>query len=321
MDKRKYFLSVVIPVYNEEENIDFLYKRLHNVLKQFKYEIIMVNDGSTDNTVYKIKRLIKNDSRVKLLNFSRNFGHEAATTAGVEYSNGEAVVVIDADLQDPPELIPAMINLWRQGYEVVYAQRKTRGGETLFKKATSSLFYKFMNIISDIPIPLNAGDYRLMDCRVVADFKNLTERNRFFRGLITWLGYKQIGIQFRRESRHAGITKYSYLKLIKLSLDSITSFSIKPLSLITYIGFFLSILCVLAGIVFIFVKIYMKFPVPGWTSIIVVILFMGSFQIFIIGIIGEYVGRMFIEVKSRPLYITKEVIDADTNKKNKVKRS
>lgn len=310
-----FWLSVVVPIFNEEENILLLYKRLKSVINSYKYEIIFVNDGSHDKSIKIITELTNMDTNIKLINFTRNFGHEAATTAGVEYSKGDAVVIIDADLQDPPELIEDMINLWHQGYEVVYAERQSRAGESFIKKITAKCFYKFMSSISETNLPENTGDFRLIDKKVVEDFRKLKEKNRFFRGLISWIGYNQIGIKFNREKRNGGKTKYNYRKLFKLSLDSITAFSIKPLSFITYLGFLISILSFIAAIVFIFIKIFYKFPVSGWTSLIVTILFVSGFQISLLGIIGEYIGRMFIEIKGRPLYLIKDIIDLEDKNK------
>lgn len=307
-------ISVVVPIFNEEDNIQSLYDSLSNVLKEYKYEIIMVNDGSNDCSDNCIKELVEKDPRVKLINFTRNFGHEAATTAGVEYAKGDAVIVIDADLQDPPELILDMIKLWENGYEVIYAQRETRKGETIIKRITASLFYKFLDLISETHIPRNTGDFRLMDRKVVNDFKKFREKNRLFRGLISWVGYRQIGIKFNRNKRHAGKTKYNYFKLFRLALDSITSFSTKPLFFITLVGFMVSLFSFFLGIYFILQKLIFKFPIPGWTSLIVTFLFFNGFQIFLIGIVGEYIGRMFIEIKDRPLYLVEEIVD--NQKKN-----
>ena len=308
-------ISIVVPVFNEEGNIKRLYERFTCVLREYNYEIIIVNDGSSDDSNYVIKELIQLDTRVKLINFTRNFGHEAATTAGVEYAIGDAIIVIDADLQDPPELIVEMIELWKEGFEVVYAEREKRKGETFFKKISANLFYKFLDLISETHIPRNTGDFRLMDRRVVNDFKLIKEKNRFFRGLISWVGYRQIGIKYKRDKRYNGKTKYNYFKLIRLALDSITSFSTKPLSFITLIGFMVSLFSFMLGVLFIFIKLIYKFPVSGWTSLIITLLFFNGFQIFLIGIVGEYIARMFIEVKNRPLYLIREIIDNE----NKIK--
>jgi polyisoprenyl-phosphate glycosyltransferase len=302
-------ISIVVPVYNEESNLNLLYERICKSLINFKIEIIFVNDGSTDNSYNIIIELLKNDEKIKLINFSRNFGHEAATTAGVENCMGDCAIIIDADLQDPPEIIPEMIKLWKNGNEVVYGIRDSRDGETILKKITSNLFYKFIDKFSDTKIPKNTGDFRLIDKKVIEEFKKLKEKNRFFRGLISWTGYKQTGIRFKREKRNSGITKYNYWKLIKLAIDSITSFSIKPLAIITVTGFIVSLISFFLGIFYIVQRIFFKYPGDGWTSIIVLIIFFGGFQIFISGIIGEYIARMFIEVKNRPLYIIKEIID------------
>ncbi|MGE5474762.1 MAG: glycosyltransferase family 2 protein [Ignavibacteriales bacterium] len=304
-------LSIVVPAFNEQENILELYNRLKNVLIDYSFEIIFVNDGSNDKSEQMISEIANKDSRVKLINFTRNFGHEAATTAGIEYAKGDAVIVLDADLQDPPEIIPKMVDLWQEGCEVVFAQRSKRQGEPLLKKITSHLFYRFLDIISETHIPKDTGDFRLMDRKVVEDFKKLKEKNRLFRGLATWVGYNQTAIEFERQKRFAGKTKYNYFKLFRLALDSITSFSTKPLFFITILGFFISFLSFIAGIIFIFIKLFYQFPVSGWTSLIITILFLNGFQIFLIGIVGEYIGRMFLEVKDRPLYLIRNIVDTE----------
>jgi len=305
--KKEFLLSIVVPVYNEEGNLQKLYDELIETISTYNYEIIFVNDGSMDASKEIIQALILKDSRIKLIDFSRNFGHEAATSAGVIKSKGNAVVIIDADLQDPPELIHKMVDKWQQGYQVVYAIRGDREGEKKFKKFTSSLFYKIMDYMADIQIPRNTGDFRLIDEKVVADFRKLKEKNRFFRGLICWVGYKQTGITFDRLERFSGQTKYNYLKLFRLAMDSITSFSVKPLQVITLFGVILSSISFLLILIFIVIKLFLKFPVSGWTSLIITILFFSGIQIFIIGIVSEYISRMFIEIKNRPLYLIDKI--------------
>lgn len=304
-----FLLSVVVPCYNEEENIRAVFERVSAAVKQFDFELLFVNDGSRDNTAEEVRKIIELDGRVKLIDFTRNFGHEAATTAGVEIAKGDAVVILDADLQDPPELIPEMVKLWQEGNQVVYGQRENRKGESLLKKITAKLYYKILSKITDHPIPENTGDFRLMDRRVVDDFKKLHEKNRFFRGLVSWVGYKQTAIRFNRDKRNAGKTKYNYGKLVTLSLDSITSFSTKPLKWITFMGVVVAVLGFIAGIVFIVQKVFWNMSIEGWTSLAVIILFFSGFQIFLIGIVGEYIARMFIEVKDRPLYLVKEIVE------------
>jgi len=304
-------ISIVIPIYNEQENIKELYNSLSNTLSEQNYEIIFVNDGSTDDSYSIVQEISEKDSKVKLLSFTRNFGHEAATTAGIEYAKGNAIIVMDGDLQDPPELIPDMIKLWQSGYEVVYAEREKREGETILKKITSSLFYKFLDLVSETHIPKNTGDFRLMDRKVVEDYKKLKEKNRLFRGLVSWVGYNQTSIKFKRHKRFAGKTKYNYFKLFRLALDSVTSFSIKPLFFITMVGIFISLLSFVLGLAFVLIKLLLRFPVPGWTSLVVLILLLNGFQIFLLGIVGEYIARMFIEVKNRPLYLIKDIIDSE----------
>jgi polyisoprenyl-phosphate glycosyltransferase len=305
-------ISIVVPVFNEQNNLSLLYERICKSLNDFRIEIIFVNDGSSDNSKGIIIELLKLDDRIKLIDFSRNFGHEAATSAGVENCKGNCVIIVDADLQDPPEIIPEMIKLWKNGSDVVYGIRESRDGESIFKKISSFLFYRFLNKFSDIKIPLNVGDFRLMDKKVIDEFKKLNEKNRFFRGLVSWTGFKQTGLKFKREKRNSGKTKYNYWKLIRLAIDSITSFSVKPLAIITIMGFVVSLASFFLTVYYIIQRIFFKYPNDGWTSIIVLIIFFGSFQIFIIGIIGEYIARMFIEVKNRPLYIISEIIDKES---------
>lgn len=298
--------SIVCPAYNEAQNLESLRDEINKTLKKYNYELIIVNDGSCDNSLEIMKSLADKYSEVKILDLTRNFGHEAATSAGIKHAKGDAIIVLDADLQDPPELIPEMIEKWNEGFDVVYGTRRSRDGETSIKRITSKLFYKVLNYFSDISLPLNTGDFRLMDRKVVNEFNKLKEKNRFFRGLVTWVGYNQTGIKFDRHKRNSGKSKYNYLKLIKLALDSITSFSTKPLSFITLTGILLSTLSFILGLLFIVIKIFFEFPVSGWTSLIVTLLFLFGYQIFAIGIVGEYIARMFIEVKDRPLYIVKE---------------
>lgn len=313
----KKIISIVSPVYNEEENLLKLYEeliRVANQLTKYEYEIILVDDGSKDKSFQIMKELCSKDKNVRAITFTRNFGHEASTTAGLNYCNGDAVIIIDADLQDPPELIPEMLKLWEQGYEIVYAKRKSREGETFLKKFTSKLFYRVFNGFADTKIPEDTGDFRLIDRRVVSDFNNFKEKNRIVRGLISWGGYKQTCIEFNRKKRNAGETKYNYIKLMRLAIDSITSFSTAPLTLIAVIGMFISGFSIALGSVFILFKLFTNIPINGWTSLIVTILFLNGFQIFLIGVVGQYIARISCEVKERPLYLVKEILNNKTDR-------
>lgn len=299
--------SVIVPAFNEEEVIYETYKRLKTVLDSINapYEIIFVNDGSKDNTGVILSQICDTDSNVKLIEFSRNFGHQIAITAGMDYSKGSSVVVIDADLQDPPELIPQMVEEWKKGYDVVYGRRAERKGETLFKKATASLFYRFLKSMTDFDIPVDAGDFRLIDRKVCDAMKKIKERNRYVRGIISWLGFRQTAIYYTREKRFAGTTKYPLKKMIKFAFDAITSFSYKPLKLASYTGTLLSFFSFIYLLVVIAKKLIGNVAVEGWASMMAISLFFNGVILIILGIIGEYIGRIYDEVKNRPLYIVK----------------
>ncbi|MEN6313044.1 MAG: glycosyltransferase family 2 protein [Clostridiaceae bacterium] len=312
----KILCSIVIPAYNEELVVQETYKRLKTVMDSINepYELIFVNDGSKDNTAAIIRKLCETDERVKLVDFSRNFGHQLASTAGMDYSSGDTIVLIDADLQDPPELIPEMIRKWREGYEVVYGVRIKRIGETFFKKLTAKLFYRFMKSMTEVDMPLDTGDFRLIDRKVCNALKAANEKNRYIRGLISWLGFKQIGIEYVRDKRFAGETKYPLKKMIKFAFDGITSFSYKPLRLATYFGTVISGLSFLYLLVVLFQRLFTDDTVAGWASILAVSLFFNGIILIILGIIGEYIGRIYDEVKGRPLYIVRETININTDK-------
>ncbi len=301
-------LSVVIPCYNEEPNLDDLFKRLISVLDQLNltYEIICINDGSRDNT---LKRLIDyhcSNSGIKIINFSRNFGKEIALTAGIEYAKGDAVIPIDADLQDPPELIGELILKWQEGYDVVYCKRRSRQGESWLKRKTASAFYRTIGKMTPVPIPHDTGDFRLMDRRVVEALKTLSERHRFMKGLFAWVGFKQIAIEYDRPPRSKGETKWNYWKLWNFALDGITSFSSLPLKVWSYIGLLISVLAFLYATFLILRTLILGIDVPGYASIMVVTLFLGGVQLVSLGVIGEYLSRVHDEVKQRPLYIVRD---------------
>lgn len=302
-------ISVVVPIYFEEENIFPLYERLIGVVSEemnLDYEIIFVNDGSKDDSVQNIKQLIEQDQNIRLLNFSRNFGHQVAVTAGLEHTEGEVVVIIDADLQDPPELIRDMYEKYKEGYDVVYAKRKSRAGESFFKKKTAKLFYRVLDFMSDVDIPLDTGDYRLMSRRVVEQLNNMPEKNRFIRGLVTWVGYQQTYVEYNRDERHAGETGYSLSKMIKFSLDGITSFSTFPLKIATIFGVGISGISFIYILRIIYLKLFTEKTIQGWSSIMVSNLFLGGIILLTLGILGEYIGRIYTELKSRPQYIIKD---------------
>ncbi|MBC1915091.1 glycosyltransferase family 2 protein [Listeria seeligeri] len=300
--------SCIVPVFNEEEVLLKTYQRLTEVMQSLDgtYEIIFVNDGSRDSTRSILQKLSTEDSSVKALHFSRNFGHQIAITAGANYASGKAVIVIDADLQDPPELIVQMVEKWKEGYQVVYAQRLKRNGETFFKKQSASLFYRILSKLTDISIPVDTGDFRLMDAQVCHELAGLHEKNPFVRGQVSWLGFKQTAIHYERDERAAGETKYPLKKMIKLSIDGITSFSYRPLKLASYLG----VITAFIGFVYLIIVLFQRFftdtTLTGWTSIIILQLVFGGTILFILGLIGEYIGRIYDEVKDRPLYIIEE---------------
>jgi dolichol-phosphate mannosyltransferase len=300
--------TIVIPVYNEEDNIPVLYQRLVNVMKTLPldYEIIFVDDGSTDSSLVRIRELSRSDENVYYISFTRNFGHEAASTAGLDAAKGDCIILMDADLQDPPELIPKMIELWRQGYHLVYAKRRRRAGESLFKRISAYAFYRILNLMSDLKFPLDTGDFRLMDKVVVEDFKKCREKNRFVRGLTAWVGYNQVGIEYDRDERYAGRTKYNPLKLLLLSIDVITGFSIVPLRIVTYAGFLITALSLCMTLIVIIQKIFFGLNIPGYALLTSGLFFLGGVQTFFLGILGEYVGRIYREVQKRPLYLIQE---------------
>ncbi|MDQ0058856.1 glycosyltransferase family 2 protein [Paenibacillus harenae] len=309
MKAAKVKYSIIVPMYNEEEVIEHTYDRLKQVMDGTNetYELIFVNDGSRDRTVELISMISEFDSNVRLIDFSRNFGHQIAISAGMDYAQGDAIVVIDADLQDPPEVILDMIAKWKEGYEVVYGKRLKRKGETVFKKVTAKVFYRILRSMTSFDIPIDTGDFRLIDRKVCDVLRGLKEKNRFVRGLVSWIGFRQTMVEYVREERFAGETKYPLKKMIGFALDGITSFSYKPLKIATYVGFTLSIGSFLYLLVVVFQKLFSGFPVQGWASIVAVNLLFNGIILMILGVIGEYIGRIYDESKGRPLYIVREV--------------
>lgn len=310
MRKESPLISVVIPMYFEQEVARECHSRLTSVLGQFDYELIYVNDGSTDDTLPILRDIAKDDARVRVVSFSRNFGHQAAVSAGLAKSRGDAVVIIDADLQDPPEIIPDMVAMWRDGVDVVYAQREQRRGETFFKLLTAKFFYRFLRLMTDIDIPQDTGDFRLMDRAVVDAFAAMGERNRFIRGMVPWLGFTSAPILYQRHERFAGTTKYPLKRMIKLASDGIISFSTKPLQIALGLGV-VAIVAALGFILYALISWIVGNAVPGWAPMMMIISFFGGVQLICIGIMGLYIGRIYEESRARPLYIIKETINIE----------
>ncbi len=303
--ERKELLSVVVPVFNEAEVIDAFYKRTKEVMKGLDWldhEIVFLDDGSTDDSYNKLISLRKADPNIQVIKFSRNFGHQIAITAGLDFAKGDAIVIIDADLQDPPEVIPRFIDKWKEGYDVVYGVREKREGERKFKLMTASLFYRLMRRCTNIDIPMDVGDFRLLSRRVVEQMKMLREKDRFVRGLVCWVGFKQIGVHYLRDKRYAGETKYPLTKMIKFALDGITGFSAVPLKLASWLGYIVSLLAFIYGCSVVIQKV-LGMTVQGFATIMVGMLFLGGVQLICLGIMGEYLGRIFNEIKQRPMYI------------------
>jgi len=303
--------SIIAPIYNEKENLPELYRRVKEVLDSTgePWELILVDDGCTDGSTDIIRELASNDKRVRPVIFARNFGHQVAVTAGLDYSRGDAVVIIDADLQDPPELILEMAKNWRAGYEVVFAVRAEREGESWFKLWTASLFYRIISRITDVKIPLDTGDFRLMDRKVVNVMNSMRERHRFLRGMSAWVGFKQVGVEYKRAARTAGETKYPFRKMFRLALNAITGFSYFPLQVATYIGFVSAGIAALAIPVVIYMRITGSQAFFGQATTLLAVLFLGGVQLISLGVLGEYIGRLYDEAKGRPLYIVREAPD------------
>ena len=305
-----FLLSIIIPVFNEENNVTPLLERLLPVISRYQYEVIFISDGSTDATAAEVKKHAEKNSNIKFVNFYRNFGHQMALTCGYRQAQGDCVITIDADLQDPPEIIHEMIEKWKAGAKVVYARRKTREVDSFFKKKTAALFYRFINFLSETPIPDEVGDFRLLDKEIVQFLNNLPEQSRFLRGLVAWGGYPAEFVYFKREKRHRGETHYTFSRMLNFALEGIISFSTKPLRLASYLGFlsagvgFLGILYAIVG------KFFHPIGwVTGWTALFVGIMFVGGVQLLTIGIIGEYISRIYIEIQKRPQYLIKEKIN------------
>jgi len=313
MDAPRKLLSVVVPVYCEEAIVERAYRELTAVLSglpRYRYELVFVNDGSSDGTGTILRRLAAGDPRLKVVNFSRNFGHQVAITAGMQRAHGDAIVTIDGDLQDPPGLVPRMVELWEAGNEVVFARRQERQGETWFKRASADVFYRVLNRLAGIHIPQNVGDFRLIDRKVADELNRMREHNRFLRGLVSWVGFRQISLDYVRNARAAGETKYPLRKMARFAWDGIISFSDKPLRASLNLGF-LAIVVSFAVLGYGLVQHWRGNTVRGWTSTIVTVLFLGGVQLFTLGIIGEYMSRMLDEIKGRPLYVVDEEINFD----------
>ena len=306
-------LSIIIPMYYEEQVVEECYNRVTKVLKEiqdYEYEIIFINDGSKDNTLDILERIAKIDNNVKVISFSRNFGHQAAVIAGLKYVTGDAIVIMDADLQDPPELIPDMLKEWEKGYEVIYGKRKSRKGESVFKLLTAKAFYSTLNKLSDVEIPKDTGDFRMVDRKVVDVVNSLPEHNKFLRGLFSWVGFEQLAYEYDRKERFAGKTKYPFGKMLKLALDGILSFSTKPLKIVGGLGI-LSVIISFVILIYSLLSYIFKWNslTPGWTSIMCTITFLGGIILISVWMIGEYIGRIYDEVKNRPQYIVKKTIN------------
>ena len=300
--------SIVVPIFNERESLPELFRRVKETMQKTAetWELILVDDGSRDGSTDIIRDLGKQDPHVRPVIFARNFGHQIAITAGVDYSQGRAVVVMDADLQDPPEVVLELIAKWREGYQVAYAVRAEREGETWFKKTTASLFYRIIYRITDVKIPLDTGDFRLMDRQVVNVLKTMRERHRFPRGMVAWVGFRQAPVPYKRAARFAGETKYPFKKMVKLALDAVTSFSYFPLQVASYIGFIAAGISIIAIPVVVIMRLFGHQAFLGQATTLLAVLFLGGVQLICMGVLGEYIGRIYDEVKERPLYIVSE---------------
>ncbi|HNY83989.1 MAG TPA: glycosyltransferase family 2 protein [Anaerolineaceae bacterium] len=306
--------TVIAPIFNELENLPLLYQRVSNAMEKTgeSWELVLVDDGSKDGSTELMRQMAAEDDRVRPVIFARNFGHQIAVTAGMDYSRGDAVIIIDADLQDPPEVMLELIEKWREGYQVVYAVRKERAGESAFKLKTAALFYRLINKLTDVDIPLDTGDFRLLDRKVVNVMNSMPEKHRFLRGMGAWVGFKQIGVEYKRDARHAGVTKYPLKKMLKLAANAVTSFSYVPLQVATWIGFIAAALSILAIPIVALLRLTRIAQLTGQATTLIIVLFFGGVQLISLGIIGEYIGRIYDEVKGRPLYIVAEAPAADS---------
>ncbi len=319
-EKPKY--SIVAPIYNEEGNIPQLFERVREVMDGLHepWELVLINDGSRDKSLDLMEDLAQQDERVKVVNFARNFGHQVAVTAGIDYSQGEAVVLIDADLQDPPEVIPDLIAEWKAGYQVVYAVRVERKGESWFKQITAKLFYRAIHRITNINIPVDTGDFRLMDRQVANVLREMREHNRFIRGMTSWAGFRQTGVGYVREERHWGETKYPLRKMISFALDAVTSFSFFPLQIMIYLSLILAVLSISVGVVITILRLTQGEEFfGGQATTIVLLLLLSSFQLFFMFIIGQYVARIYDETRDRPLYIVASTEGFDEEPQRRVR--
>ncbi|MGD0821877.1 MAG: glycosyltransferase family 2 protein [Desulfomonilia bacterium] len=300
-------ISIIIPAFNESENIEIIANRVSHELKAYEpFEIIFIDDGSTDATLEKIKALSALNNNIKYISFSRNFGHQKALMAGIEHASGDCVISMDADMQHPPEIIKNMLDKWKEGYDIVYSVRRDTTETGLLKKITSGCFYKLVNKICEIDIPLGSADFRLLDRKVVLELRKFKENWLFLRGIIAWLGFKQIGIEYVVQKRHAGKSKYSFRKMLSLSIQGITSFSIMPLRIAAFLGILFSIGSFIYIMYALYAKLILGIAIVGWTSVLISVLFLGGIQLIFLGILGEYLGKMFIETKNRPNYIINE---------------
>lgn len=307
-------ISYIFPIYNEEGNIQLLYETMNKLLrdqKKYSFEIIFINDGSQDKSLRMLTKIQKQDKRVSVIDFSRNFGHQIAVSAGLDYATGDAVIIMDSDMQDPPAVSLELIHKWEEGYDVVYAQRKTRK-DTLFKKLTANLFYRTLQKLAEIDIPRNTGDFRLIDRKVADEIKKFKEHNRFLRGMVSFVGFKQTAVQFNRDERHAGETGYPLRKMLKFAADGIFSFSSAPLKLISNTGYWVAFLSFIGILYAILMKIFFpEITIEGWTFIVIAILFIGGVQMIMLGVLGSYIGRIYTESQNRPLYMIQKVYTSD----------
>lgn len=314
MNTPKKTISYIFPIYNESENIALLYKTTRALLaahKEFNYELIFINDGSKDTSLDLLINLQRQDRRISVIDFSRNFGHQIAVTAGLDRANGDAVIIMDSDLQDPPKVSFQLIEKWQEGFDVVYAQRRSRK-DTFFKKISADLFYRTLQKLADIEIPRNTGDFRLLDRKVVNEMRRFKEHNRFLRGMVSFVGYNQVAVQFDRDERHGGTTGYPMREMIKFAADGIFSFSSYPLKFIRNCGFFVATLAFIGILYAIIMRIfYPGITIEGWTFIVISILFVGGVQLIMLGVLGSYIGRIYTEAQNRPLYMIKQVYSDD----------